>query len=93
MAFFFNGTFGYVFFCDGGLWATWSHPRRPPARWGALTCSWDTVSMLGIVFGHQVPLTRRIEVAQVAYTTLILLSNSSKIHENQWKSSKINENL
>ena len=81
------------FFCPGACGPPGAIVDVPPARWAGLTCSWDTVGLLGIVLGHQVPLTRRIEVAQVAYTTLILLSNSSKIHENQWKSSKINENL
>ena len=72
-----------MFFCPVACGSPGAILDVPPARWAALTCSWDTVSMLGIVFGHRGPLTRRIEVVQVAYTTLILLSNSLKIHENQ----------
>ena len=41
-----------MFFLSWGLWATWGHRRHPPARWATLTCSWDTVGMLGIVFGR-----------------------------------------
>ena len=50
----------------------------PPARWAGLACSWDTVGLLGIVFGHQAALSRPWEAVLVACLTMHYHRKSTK---------------
>ena len=43
--------------------------RRPTASWTVLTCSWDTVDLLEVAFGHQATICRLRQVVVAACWT------------------------
>ena len=55
-----------------------------PARWTGLTCSWDTVGLLGIVFGHQATLSRLREVVVAACLIMHYHRKSTKTMDSHW---------